>query len=89
MVLIDVGLPGLGGCEVCRQVRAALGRSVVLVACTAYDDADARRRVDEAGFDGHAVKPVALEDLTSWLAVPLPGAALPATVGRCRRCPRA
>ena len=34
LAIIDIGLPGLDGCQVARRVRNALGREVVLVAYT-------------------------------------------------------
>jgi two-component system CheB/CheR fusion protein len=54
VALVDLGLPVCDGLEVCRQVRAVLGRNVLLVAMTAYtDDGSAVR----AGFDQHLTKP--------------------------------
>lgn len=67
IVLIDIGLPRLDGYQVARRIRAALGEAVVLLAYTAYDDSDARRRVREAGFDAHLVKPIELKELQPWL----------------------
>ena len=59
IVVLDVGMPKLDGCEVARRIRAeSWGRSAVLVALTGWgQDAD-RRRSREAGFDMHLVKPV-------------------------------
>ncbi|HSR97693.1 MAG TPA: response regulator [Kofleriaceae bacterium] len=64
LVLCDVGLPGMDGVEVCRNVRRLEnGDSPVMVALTGWGmDAD-RRRTGEAGFDHHLVKPVALDKL--------------------------
>jgi CheY-like chemotaxis protein len=66
VALIDVGLPGLDGFEVGRRLRAALGGTLILVACTAYSDDDTRRRLAEVGFDAHLVKPVEVADLVRW-----------------------
>lgn len=63
VVLIDLGLPGLDGFEVARQIRAALGEGVRLLALSGYTQDDDRRRAYEAGFDAHLSKPVELEDL--------------------------
>ncbi len=63
VVLIDLGLPGLDGCEVARQVRATLGNAVLLVALTGYAQEEDRRRTQDAGFDAHLPKPVELEEL--------------------------
>jgi CheY-like chemotaxis protein len=38
-------------------------RNAMLVACTGYGQEDDRRRVQEAGFDLHLVKPVHVSDL--------------------------
>jgi signal transduction histidine kinase len=69
VVLIDLGLPGLDGLEVARQLRAALGASVRLVALTGYAQEEDRRRTQEAGFDAHLPKPVELDELNRVLAV--------------------
>jgi PAS domain S-box-containing protein len=58
VVLVDIGLPGLDGYEVARQIRSSLGAGVVLVALTGYGDSESRRLAVEAGFDHHLVKPV-------------------------------
>ncbi len=59
IVLIDLGLPDVDGCQVAEQFRrdAAL-KNVRLVALTAYGDEAHQRRVQEAGFDRHLTKPV-------------------------------
>ena len=61
-VIVDIGLPGLDGYEVGRRIRKALGDRVRLVALTGYSQPEDRRRVREAGFDVHLVKPVAPAD---------------------------
>jgi signal transduction histidine kinase len=59
VALVDVGLPGLDGYEVARQVRAhEAARAVRLVALTGYGLPDDLRQSQEAGFDAHLVKPV-------------------------------
>jgi DNA-binding response OmpR family regulator len=55
--LVDIGLPGFDGYQVARQVRAALGGCVRLIALTAYTGAEDRKRAHEAGFDIFLVKP--------------------------------
>ena len=67
VALVDIGLPRLNGYEVARRIRAALGENVVLVAYTAYDSEDVKRRIIEAGFDAHLVKPIELSELSPWL----------------------
>jgi CheY-like chemotaxis protein/two-component sensor histidine kinase len=59
IVVLDVGMPKLDGCEVARRIRAeSWGRGAVLVALTGWGQDVDRRRSREAGFDMHLVKPV-------------------------------
>jgi signal transduction histidine kinase len=59
IVVLDVGMPKLDGCEVARRIRAeSWGQSAVLVALTGWGQDVDRRRSREAGFDMHLVKPV-------------------------------
>jgi PAS domain S-box-containing protein len=67
-VLLDLGLPGLNGYEVCRRLRAAAwAREIPIVAITGWGQADDRQRSKDAGFDGHLVKPVVFGELTALL----------------------
>jgi PAS domain S-box-containing protein len=68
VALIDLGLPGLDGIDVARQVRGALGDRVFLVALTGFGQEDDRRRTLDAGFNAHLLKPVDLEELARLLA---------------------
>lgn len=64
IVLLDIGLPGMSGYEVARQIRELPeGQDVILVAVTGWDDAEARQRALEAGFQHHVVKPVDVQKL--------------------------
>jgi CheY-like chemotaxis protein len=56
--LIDLGLPGMDGYEVARQIRNTIGDGIFLIALTGYDTEEDRRHTDDAGFDVHMVKPV-------------------------------
>ncbi len=59
IVVLDVGMPKLDGCEVARRIRdESWGRGAVLVALTGWGQEVDRRRSREAGFDMHLVKPV-------------------------------
>ncbi len=68
--LVDIGLPGIDGYEVARRLRAdAATRAIRLIAVTGYGLPDDQRRVMEAGFDQHLVKPVQIERLLEALAL--------------------
>jgi CheY-like chemotaxis protein/anti-sigma regulatory factor (Ser/Thr protein kinase) len=68
VVLLDIGLPGLSGYEVCQRVRAQeWGKKTTLIALTGWGQEDDRRRTREAGFNGHLVKPVDVEQLMDLL----------------------
>jgi two-component system CheB/CheR fusion protein len=70
VVLLDIGLPGLDGFEVARQLRKQADEDgTLLVALSGYGQEDDRRRAREAGFDHHLVKPVAYDDLARILAL--------------------
>ena len=68
VAFVDIGLPGLDGHGVARKVRAALGRSVYLVAMTGYGQPDDRRRALDAGFDVFETKPIDAPRLFELLA---------------------
>jgi PAS domain S-box-containing protein len=58
-VFLDIGMPGMDGNEVARQLRTQRELDgLVLVAVTGWGAPDDRRRTAEAGFDHHLVKPV-------------------------------
>jgi signal transduction histidine kinase len=71
VALVDIGLPGIDGYEVARRLRQNPGtRDIRLIALTGYGLAEDQRRVLEAGFDLHMVKPVDLAALLSQLGSP-------------------
>jgi CheY-like chemotaxis protein len=64
VVLLDIGLPRLNGHEVCRHIRQQpWGKDIVVIALTGWGQEDDRRRSQEAGFNGHLVKPVDYDKL--------------------------
>ena len=59
VILMDIGMPKLNGCESCRRIREQTwGRGIVIVAQTGWGQEDDKRKSQEAGFDFHMVKPV-------------------------------
>jgi CheY-like chemotaxis protein len=59
IILLDIGLPGMNGYDVARQIRTQPETSrAQLIALTGYGQEEDRQRSKEAGFDYHLVKPV-------------------------------
>lgn len=59
LVLLDIGMPGMDGYELCRRLRALpayAGRKIV--ALTGWGAANDREKARAAGFDEHLTKPV-------------------------------
>jgi CheY-like chemotaxis protein len=64
LILLDIGLPGMDGYQVARELRARREfDSSVLVALTGYGQEQDRLRSRDAGFDEHLVKPASVDDL--------------------------
>jgi two-component system, sensor histidine kinase len=75
VALVDIGLPGIDGYEVARRLRQdPAARAIRLIALTGYGLEEDQRRVMEAGFDLHLVKPVDLNALLEQLAAAAPAA---------------
>jgi CheY-like chemotaxis protein len=67
-VLLDIGMPKLHGYDTARRFRQQeWGNGIVLVALTGWGREEDRRRSEEAGFDGHLVKPVHVSALRQLL----------------------
>ncbi len=59
VVLLDIGLPGLGGWELATKLQAMpADKRPLLVAVTGCHQEEDRRRSQEAGIDLHLTKPV-------------------------------
>lgn len=64
IALLDLGLPGLDGCELARRLRQRpWAAQLVLVALTGWGQDQDRARTHAAGFHHHLVKPVDLAAL--------------------------
>lgn len=70
IVLLDIGMPGLNGYEIAREIRKSEhdGAGVTLVAVTGWGQDSDRARAVEAGFDHHFTKPVEPDLLTALVA---------------------
>ena len=62
-MIIDLGLPRKDGYQVARDVRAAVGREMRLIALTGYGRPDDKVRAVNAGFDAFLTKPVELNEI--------------------------
>jgi CheY-like chemotaxis protein len=58
LVLMDIGLPGIDGCEATRQIRAGELGKVPIIALTAHAMAADRDRALDAGCDDFDTKPI-------------------------------
>jgi PAS domain S-box-containing protein len=68
VILLDLGLPGVDGFEVCRILRERGLTNARIIAITGYAGDQDRRRSREAGFNAHLVKPVDPDALLALLA---------------------
>ncbi len=67
-VLLDIGMPGLTGFEIARQLRDELGRDCpLLIAITAWAQASAKELGRLVGFSHYLVKPFAVGELLALL----------------------
>jgi PAS domain S-box-containing protein len=68
-ILMDIGLPGLDGYRVARELRKEKGcENAVLIAVTGYGQEEDRHHSREVGFNHHLVKPVDFPTLFSLLS---------------------
>ena len=72
-IVCDIGLPGMSGYDVVRQLRSepATARTPV-IAVTAYGSAEAKRQCFAAGFDAHLLKPASLTEILAVLGISNP-----------------
>jgi CheY-like chemotaxis protein len=68
IVISDIGMPGVDGYDLIRQIRrlpAAKGGKVPAIALTAYTRTEDRLQALRAGYDMHVPKPVELAELVA------------------------
>jgi len=64
IILMDIGLPGLDGYELARQIRAQSGgQNIIMAALTGYGQPEDQQRARESGFDLHLIKPVEVDSI--------------------------
>lgn len=68
VAILDIGLPGMDGCELARRIRQLPAQATVrLLALTGYGQEVDRLNTRAAGFDVHLVKPLDLQGLLGHL----------------------
>ncbi len=69
VVVLDIGMPGLNGYEVARQIRSqSVGQTVTLIALTGWGQESDKARARAAGFNYHFTKPLPPEELVAIVA---------------------
>jgi CheY-like chemotaxis protein len=64
VILLDIGLPGMNGYEVCKAMHEdRIAQKAVFIAQTGWGQPEHRQRSKEAGFDHHLVKPIDMQVL--------------------------
>ena len=64
IILLDIGLPGTNGYEVCEILRKhPLSKGCIIIAQTGWGQKEHVERSQAAGFDYHLVKPIRMERL--------------------------
>lgn len=57
-IVLDIGMPGMDGCETCRRIREqSWAEEPSLIALTGWGQDEVKQRTREAGFHHHLVKP--------------------------------
>jgi DNA-binding response OmpR family regulator len=67
-VVLDIGLPGMNGFDVARQIRAAFGSKPRLIAVSGYTNKDDECRA--AGIDYYLIKPARPDRIDALLRLP-------------------
>ncbi len=69
VIILDIGMPGLDGYDVCREIRQQPGgKDILIAALTGWGRESDVRRAAEAGFDRHLTKPLESSKLCNLLA---------------------
>jgi CheY-like chemotaxis protein len=64
VVLLDLSMPRIDGCQVARQLRQRTAfANTLLIAITGWTDQPHRLLCNEAGFDHYLIKPIDFDDL--------------------------
>ncbi len=73
LILMDMSLPGMDGCEAAFQLKqASKTRAIPIIALSAHAIADVRKKALEAGCDDYDTKPVDMSRLLAKIDSLLP-----------------
>jgi CheY-like chemotaxis protein len=68
IVLLDIGMPGMNGYDVCREIRARpWDRRMTLAALSGWGQDEHKSQAAAAGFDHYFIKPIDPEALRQLL----------------------
>ena len=70
LVLLDIGMPGMDGYQVCCELRARKIGDMQIIAMTGFGQERDRQRAHESLFDSHTVKPVDHATILRLVSVP-------------------
>jgi two-component system, OmpR family, response regulator len=74
VVILDIGLPGMSGFDVARELRMrAVTKTALLIALTGYGADSDKQEARDAGFDHHLVKPVSFTVIETVIAASFSG----------------
>jgi DNA-binding response OmpR family regulator len=62
IIILDIGMPGKNGYEVCRDLRNNGFKNALIVAHTGWGSEKDMAKAEEAGFDEVLIKPVKMKD---------------------------
>ena len=69
VILLDIGLPGMNGYDICRMLRQeSQFKDTVLIAQTGWGQKRDKELAQEAGFNHHLIKPVDFDHLSHLLS---------------------
>jgi signal transduction histidine kinase/CheY-like chemotaxis protein len=75
VILLDIGMPGMDGYAVTRELRARHSEPMVIIALTGYGQPEDRDRAKAAGFTDHVTKPIDPDTLNALMKAHLIGSA--------------
>jgi two-component system, OmpR family, response regulator len=74
VVVLDIGLPDMDGCDVAREITAlALAPAPLLIALSGHGRPSDLRQAKDAGFDHHLLKPAEPQALFALFETRVPG----------------